>query len=131
MSPGIAGLPFLPIGIGSLICAGIFLAYDRYLANARKRGAAWALNEDYRRLPLACVGGPLWAVSLFWIGWSAYPNVHWIAPTLSGLTLGIGFILIFMVRLHTRGNNSSANRHALGNVELFIRRLPGMWMANP
>ena len=104
MSPGIAGLAFLPIGIGSVFCAGIFLSWDRYLARAQKRGAAWAQVEEYRRLPLACVGGPLWAVSLFWIGWSASPEVDWIAPILSGLTLGMGFILIFMVRGHFPGN---------------------------
>ena len=37
-------------------------------------------------------------VGLFWLGWSAKPGVHWIAPMLSGLAFGSGFLLIFMVR---------------------------------
>ena len=27
----------------------------------------WAQKEEYRRLPLACVGGPLYAISPFWL----------------------------------------------------------------
>ena len=100
MSPGVGGLAFLPIGIGSVICAVIFLWWDRYLARAKEQGATWSQIEEYRRLPLACVGGPLWAVSLFWVGWGASPNVHWIVPMLSGVTLGMGFLLIFMAMLN-------------------------------
>ena len=99
-SPGRAGLTFLPIGLGAGFCAGIFLWWDSYLVKSQKRGTAWAQVEEYRRLPLACVGGPLWAVSLFWMGWSAYSNVHYIVPILSGTTLGMGFLLIFMAMLN-------------------------------
>ena len=99
MSPGVAGLAFPPIGIGACIAVVIFLWYDRFLANAQLRGEAWPTIEEYRRLPLACVGGVLWAISLFWVGWSAFESVHWIVPILSGVTLGMGFVLIFMVWL--------------------------------
>lgn len=48
--------------------AGLFsLWYDGFLSRAQKRQASWALHEEYRRLPLACVGGPLCTVSLFWL----------------------------------------------------------------
>ena len=56
--------------------------------------------EEYRRLPLACLGGPLYVVSLFWLGWSASPHVHWIVPMLAGVPFGIGFVLIFMALLN-------------------------------
>ncbi|KAL9620883.1 MAG: hypothetical protein Q9160_004665 [Pyrenula sp. 1 TL-2023] len=100
MSPGVAGLAFLPIGVGASICAVIFLWYDDFLAKAQKRKAAWASIEEYRRLPLATVGGPLYVISLFWLGWSAYASVHWIVPMLSGITFGMGFLLIFMAMLN-------------------------------
>jgi len=38
----------------------------------------------------------LFVISLFWLGWSASPHIHWIVPTLAGLPFGIGFVLIFM-----------------------------------
>lgn len=98
-SPGLAGLAFIPIILGTLVAAPIFVWWDSYLAQARNRGEKWAQQEEYRRLPLACIGGPLYVVSLFWIGWSAKPGVHWLAPVASGITFGMGFLLIFMALL--------------------------------
>lgn len=91
---------FLPIGIGAAACSLLFLVYDSYLARAQARKTPWSQIEEYRRLPLACVGGPLYVVSLFWIGWSAKADVHWIVPILSGITFGMGFLLIFMAMLN-------------------------------
>jgi len=99
-SPGLAGLAFLPIGVGSVLASPIFVWWDAYLVKARDRGEKWAQQEEYRRLPFACVGGPLYVVSLFWIGWSAKPGVHWLAPVASGVTFGMGFLLIFMALLN-------------------------------
>ncbi|KAL2001327.1 hypothetical protein VTN02DRAFT_1907 [Thermoascus thermophilus] len=100
MSAGVAGLCFLPIGAGAFIACGIFLWYDSFLARAKARGAKWSEVEESRRLPLACVGGPLYVVSLFWIGWTASPNIHWAVPMVSGVMFGIGFVLIFMAMLN-------------------------------
>jgi len=99
-SAGLTGLTFLPIGIGACMCAPIFIGWDSYLARARKAGEKWSRKEEYRRLPLACVGGPLYVISLFWIGWSARSDVHWIVPVLSGITFGMAFLLIFMALLN-------------------------------
>lgn len=78
----------------------IFVAWDHYLTRARAQKKPWTLKEEYRRLPLACLGGPLYVVGLFWLGWSASPNVHWIVPILSGALFGMGFLLIFMAMLN-------------------------------
>lgn len=56
--------------------------------------------EEYRRLPLAVVGGPLFVVSLFWLGWTASPNIHWSIPMLSGIPFGAGFLLIFIAMIN-------------------------------
>ncbi|CAG7977620.1 unnamed protein product [Penicillium nalgiovense] len=100
MSPGVSGLMFLPIGIGAILACGIFLWYDGYLARAKARNASWAFIEEYRRLPLACIGGPLYVISLFWVGWTASPNIHWVVPFLSGIPFGMGYLLIFMAMLN-------------------------------
>ena len=100
MNTGVAGLAFLPIVIGAVIAFGIFVWYDNVLQRAQKANADWAAIEEYRRLPLACLGGPLYAISLFWLGWSATPQVHWIVPMLAGVPFGIGFLLIFMALLN-------------------------------
>lgn len=100
MNTGVSGLAFLPILVGAIIALGIFIYYDSVLQRAKKANKPWSSIEEYRRLPLACLGGPLYVISLFWLGWSANRNVHWIVPILAGLPFGIGFVLIFMALLN-------------------------------
>lgn len=82
--------------MGAVLAVPIFLWYDRFLAKHKAIGKSWALYEEYRRLPLACVGGPLFAISLFWLAWTAKPSIHWSIPMLSGLMFGVGVDLTFM-----------------------------------
>ncbi len=60
-TPGQVGLAFLPIGVGSMIAAGIYIWWDIYLDRARHKSTppAWSQKEEFIRLPLACLGGPL------------------------------------------------------------------------
>jgi hypothetical protein len=37
---------------------------------------------------------------LFWLGWTARPDIHWIVPVLSALPFGIGFLLIFFALIN-------------------------------
>lgn len=100
MNTGVSGLAFLPILVGAVIALGIFLYYDSVLQRAKKANKHWASIEEYRRLPLACLGGPLYVISLFWLGWGANADIHWIVPMLAGLPFGVGFMLIFMALLN-------------------------------
>ena len=100
MNAGVSGLAFLPIMVGLMFALGIFLYYDSILQKARRANKPWASIEEYRRLPLACLGGPLYVISLFWLGWSARASVHWIVPMLAGVPFGAGFMLIFMALLN-------------------------------
>lgn len=45
---------------------------------------------------------------LFWFGWSARPNVHWIVPVLAGVSFGWGNLCIF-VRLLDPSSSSVAD----------------------
>ncbi|CAN8104551.1 unnamed protein product [Discula destructiva] len=100
LSLGVEGLCFLPIGLGALCALPVFFAWDAYLKRAVAEGRAWTRREEYRRLPLACLGGPLFVVSLFWLGWSARMDVPFYAPMFSGVPFGMGFMLTFMALLN-------------------------------
>ncbi|KAJ9294825.1 hypothetical protein DTO271G3_6387 [Paecilomyces variotii] len=89
-SPGFSSLMFIPTGIGAILGVFVFLAWDAYHRRAVQQGKQWSLREEYRRLPLACLGGPLFVISQFWLGWTARPDIHWIIPALSGIPLGTG-----------------------------------------
>ncbi|KAI4179466.1 MAG: hypothetical protein LQ346_007189 [Caloplaca aetnensis] len=97
---GTGGLAFLAIGVGAFLSVGIFMYWDSILVRAKRRNAPWTLVEEYRRLPLACLGGPLYVISLFWLGWTSNVDIHWMVPILSGIPFGIGFMLIFMALLN-------------------------------
>lgn len=88
------------VGIGSLIACTISVFYDIVLQRAKNANARWALIEEYRRLPLACIGGPLCVISLFLLGWSARTDIHWMVPMSAGLPFGIGFVLVFVALLN-------------------------------
>lgn len=66
-TPGQVGLCFVPMGIGSCLAGGIYLWWDWYLEKVQKRPErpAWTRKEEFNRLPLACLGGPLF-VSMDW-----------------------------------------------------------------
>ncbi|KHN95574.1 Major facilitator superfamily domain, general substrate transporter [Metarhizium album ARSEF 1941] len=96
MPDGVSALMFIPTGIGAVLAIAVFVAWDRFHKRSVERGRPWALREEYRRLPLACIGGPLFALSEFWLGWTARPGIPWAVPALSGVPLGIGIDLTFM-----------------------------------
>ncbi|RDL35471.1 uncharacterized protein BP5553_07402 [Venustampulla echinocandica] len=99
-SPGVSGLMFLPIMGGSIGAIGVFLWYDAFLRKAQKQNKPWTQKEESRRLPLACLGGPLYVISLFWLGWTSRPEIPFFVPMLAGLPFGMGFVLIFMALLN-------------------------------
>lgn len=74
-TPGEQGLAFLPIGVGALISAMFYLTWDWYLTRAQKLGKPWSRNEEMVRLPLACIAGPFFVISSFWLGWTAKEDV--------------------------------------------------------
>ncbi|MCJ1240806.1 hypothetical protein MMC14_008810, partial [Varicellaria rhodocarpa] len=96
LNSGQTGLLLLPIAAGAVFAMFIFIWYDSYLSKSKEKGKEWAQREEYRRLPLACIGGPLYAISLFWLGWTARPSIHWIVPSLAGIPYGMGIDLTFM-----------------------------------
>ncbi|RMD41650.1 hypothetical protein DV735_g3484, partial [Chaetothyriales sp. CBS 134920] len=59
LSPGLCGLAFLPVMAGATSAMGIFLWYGSYYERAVIAGRSWTQIEEFRRLPLACISGPL------------------------------------------------------------------------
>ncbi|KAI2637675.1 major facilitator superfamily protein [Hypomontagnella submonticulosa] len=100
MTPGECGLMFIPIGVGALLSFVVYLGYDHIYQRAQAQGKPWVKVEEYRRLPLACIGGPLFSATIFWLAWAAQPSVHWIVPAIAGVPFGIGFLLIFMALIN-------------------------------
>jgi hypothetical protein len=97
---GQEGLTFLAIGVGAIVACCAYLGWDTILRRARASNKAWVQKEEMRRLPLACIAGPFFIISCFWVGWTARKDVPWIVPVLAGIPYGIGYLLIFMALLN-------------------------------
>ncbi|KAL1957864.1 hypothetical protein VTO42DRAFT_5429 [Malbranchea cinnamomea] len=94
-SQGNVGLAFLGLGIGSIVGLSILgVASDRILqALAAKHGGE--MKPEYR-LPPLFVGSILLPVGLFWYGWSAKANVHWMMPIVGTVWVGAGMMCVMM-----------------------------------
>ncbi|OQD75574.1 hypothetical protein PENANT_c147G05018 [Penicillium antarcticum] len=100
LSAGVVGLAFLPILPGSIIAFIIVFMYSSYYSKALRAELSWAKLEEYRRLPLACIGAPGIPIALFWLGWSAKLSMHPVMPMMSGIFFGFGYLLIFVALLN-------------------------------
>lgn len=91
---GIVGLNYLGLGIGSLIGFFASLAaakvYDRLSEANNGKGL-----PEYR-LPTLFITGWFIPIGLFWYGWSAQAQTHWILPVIGTMWFGIGFVSIFV-----------------------------------
>ncbi|KAK5120983.1 hypothetical protein LTR85_005767 [Meristemomyces frigidus] len=95
MNKGVGSLPYFGMIIGEMI-AGLFMVMMQPGYN-RKLAANNNIPIPEWRMPEAIIGGVLFALGLFWFGWTGYrADIPWIAPTLSGLFTGFGIMAIFL-----------------------------------
>merc|ERR1712000_159331 len=95
MNKGVGGLPYFGMIIGEM-AAGIFMIASQPSYN-RKLAANNNVPKPEWRMPPAILGGALFSVGIFWFAWAGYrPDIHWMAPTSSGLFTGFGIMVIFL-----------------------------------
>lgn len=94
-NPGVGGLPFFGMVVGIFFIA-TYIIWDARNYN-KKLEANGGIPVAEWRLPPVIVGGVLFAIGLFWFGWTGYKeSIHWIVPTLSGIFIGSGLLAIFI-----------------------------------
>lgn len=95
MNRGVGSLPLFGMLVGQVFACGYMIwQQPQYL---RKFEANNQVNVPEWRLPPMVLGGTLFSIGMFWFGWSGYrSDVHWIAPTLSGLFTGFGNFMIIL-----------------------------------
>ncbi|KAF2416402.1 MFS general substrate transporter [Tothia fuscella] len=100
LSSGEAGLTFIAAGLGGVIAFGIQWIFERRIRRIEKWGGTMRIQnkDDRRRLPLACLAGPFFILSMFWTGTTAsHPQSAPVMVTvLAVVPFGIGYNLIFI-----------------------------------
>lgn len=94
----VSTLPFTCILLGAILGCGANI-YNQLLYNKAYHAAGDRAVPE-KRLPPMMVGSVLFSASLFLIGWTARPDIHWIVPCIGLVMLGTGFFTIFQAALN-------------------------------
>ncbi|OAP64980.1 hypothetical protein AYL99_00952 [Fonsecaea erecta] len=92
-SLGLEGTAFMGILVGVLITLPPFIWYQRKYIEPKINDKG-ELQPEWR-LPPAFVGAFAIPICLFWFGWSARPDIHWIMPIIGTAWFSIGAFLLF------------------------------------
>ncbi|GKT43612.1 caffeine resistance protein 5 [Colletotrichum spaethianum] len=92
-SAGLQGIAFLGILAGVFVAIPPFFWYLYNYLEPQFDGNGDIQPE--KRLPPAFVGAFAIPVCLFWFGWSARPDIHWIMPVIGSAWFSIGSTFLF------------------------------------
>ncbi|KAF9892141.1 hypothetical protein FE257_002547 [Aspergillus nanangensis] len=86
-------LPFLGMLVGLVVTVIIILVDQVRYKKAVKRNGGNAVPEA--RLPTMLIGGVFLTTGLFWFGWTAAPEYHWVHPVVAAGFIEAGFDLVY------------------------------------
>lgn len=110
----------LALSLGAIIGTIINPFQDRlYLSSGHKNKKQPGKPIPEARLYFSIPGSLLFTAGLFWYGWSSYPHVHFMVPTLAIGCIGLGIYSIYMAT----GEQPSVQKVDLTGSYLFDRRL--------
>ncbi|OJD37767.1 multidrug resistance protein [Diplodia corticola] len=90
---GQQGLAYLGIFVGALVTIPPFFTY-LYLVQEKQFNSRGDIKPE-KRLPPAFVGAFCVPICLFWFGWSARADVHWIMPIIGSAFFSVAATLLF------------------------------------
>ncbi|KAE8378340.1 major facilitator superfamily domain-containing protein [Aspergillus bertholletiae] len=124
MNPGVGGLPYIGVIIGTLFGAAATAATQPWVLRKLKQNNGVMMPEW--RLPIAIPGAVLFTGGLFWLGWSGYKgSIHWIVPTASGLFTGFGLLTMFLPSLAYLVEASGEKSASAIAAHTFLRSAAG------
>ncbi|KAK0109991.1 hypothetical protein ONS95_002655 [Cadophora gregata] len=91
--PVVGSLPFLALFIGVLSAVVINLGNQPRYARALDASNGKPVPEA-RLAPMA-IGSFIFAIGLWWFGWTAAPSTFWLSPVFAAVFIGAGFNIIF------------------------------------
>ncbi|KAI9888198.1 MAG: hypothetical protein M1820_010242 [Bogoriella megaspora] len=98
-TPGLTGLAYCGIGVGSLIVV-LGEPLIRRIINLHKREAETGRPAPEAQVSIICVGALLIPAGELWFAWTCIEPAHWIWPILAGIPFCMGNTALFIY-----GNN--------------------------
>ncbi|ETI24209.1 hypothetical protein G647_03578 [Cladophialophora carrionii CBS 160.54] len=87
------GLVFISMCVGAIISTILSIWQERWAA---KHYPAKVNGSPEGRLMFTCIESALMPIGLFWFGWTCYPSIHWIVPTIAVGVATMGIFSIFL-----------------------------------
>jgi len=119
----VSTLPFLGLFVGVLFAMLVNLANQPRYSKIVAANGGQAVPEA--RLPPMLIGGFLFALGLFWFGWTANPKFHWIIPVIATAFIGAGFNIIFQQCINFLVDTYSLYAASAVSANTFLRSLFG------
>lgn len=94
-SPGITGLSYCGIGLGSIIIICLEPAI-RKMINSHKPDPETGKPPPEAMVSVVCIAAVLVPAGELIFAWTCTPNVHWIVPILAGIPFGAGNCAVFI-----------------------------------
>ncbi|KDE08728.1 hypothetical protein MVLG_01183 [Microbotryum lychnidis-dioicae p1A1 Lamole] len=96
LNAGESGLIFLALLTGGVIGVLTYIFYfNKKYKQYHHLLEGKPVPPEYRLVPLMCAA-PFFAVSFFWLGWTAYPSISIASPILAIVLLGCTVLFIFL-----------------------------------
>lgn len=94
--PGVAGLAFLGIGVGSVLAVASE-PLSRAVFEMHAVDPDTGKRPPEARILVVCVAAVVIPLSMLWFAWTCVPaRIHWIWPILAGVPYGLGSIIVFL-----------------------------------
>ncbi|KAE8383088.1 MFS transporter [Aspergillus bertholletiae] len=77
------------------------------------------------RLYFACLQAPLVPVGLFWFGWTSFPSVHWILPTIAIGCLAMGIFSVYLAVFNYLADAYGPHASSAIAAQSFCRNILG------
>ncbi|SMR41517.1 unnamed protein product [Zymoseptoria tritici ST99CH_1E4] len=94
-SPGISGLAFSGIGLGSMLTI-LSEPLLRRMINAHAHDPLTNRPYPEAMVSVVCIAAILIPIGQIWFSWTCTPDVHWIWPILAGIPFGAGNAGVFI-----------------------------------
>lgn len=86
------------VGAGTIV--GCFVCWWSDPVTVRLSAKHPKKRAEYLRLPLACIGGPIFVVSILWFGFTARDGIHWAVPFVALFPYGIAYNIIWVAMIN-------------------------------
>ncbi|KAL9037030.1 MAG: hypothetical protein Q9214_005876, partial [Letrouitia sp. 1 TL-2023] len=90
-----SGAVFAAMCVGALLSTALSIYQEKIALRYGKAGSSSSSSPE-GRLYFSCIESALMPIGLFWFGWTSFPQIHWIVPTVAVCCATMGIFSIYL-----------------------------------